>query len=284
MRLVNDTVHATLAQFDFNSLRPFLNLLRQINIGTSFRDASLKLFGEEQGTTCFGVSRALLKSLKQEHGVEGSLAVNRDCLMHTFHHSAVVVECSDGFVFIESTYAPVLSSYPFGQVRPFGERYFMRASQPGSTIPLTLVLPSIEREHRMLPASTLEFCTNIANPEDLALKRYVIGCLWDPAQCIKIGRFDEDRRLRKFVSISLLQSKGILDTLDASGEHRTKDVSFHSILTGDGLREMMDFIGPRYCLSTPGLNTPLNILRQQVVEVVSQAERLTNLFHQPCFR
>lgn len=154
-KIIHTTVEKAVAKPDYNGLQPFLKLLNQIDKGKSFSHVSIDSVGEENGTTCVGFSHAILQALKTVHGIEGTSAFVTNTVIRSFGHAVVIVECTDGYVLIESTENPILTSIPFGQTRPFHKQY-ITASTPGALIPLTAKEKGRSTKHGEI---VWKFCT-----------------------------------------------------------------------------------------------------------------------------
>jgi hypothetical protein len=283
IRIINNTVHEALRCLDFNGLRPHLQVLRQIEEGKSFREIIIKSRSEEQGGVCVSIAHTVLKHLQQKHGIEGSLAVGAGGRFHTFSHAVAIVECVDGYVFIESTKGPVPVAIPFEQTRDFGDGYYVTASKPKSSIPLRVVHKQAGGTSR----SVFEFCTGISNAEELSLKYYVISTLWRFGSIpigfpgnIQIAFFDSERVRRKYIVVCPSESKILFKDVPFCGASRTKEMGFSSILQGDLLPSLRSFMQPLYCCTIPGFRTAYTELHSQIVEYVSKVERMRGLFIQ----
>ena len=116
-----------------------------------------------------GSSHALLKTLKAQHGVEGMFAPQRIQGKHAFAHAAVIIECQDGYVLLDPRDAPNLRifSIPFEQ-KINQENFSITASKPGSTIPIVVTYSTPSGEE------TFEYCTNLANGDDLVMKHFMM--------------------------------------------------------------------------------------------------------------
>jgi hypothetical protein len=111
------------------------------------------------------------------------------------------------------------------------------------------------------------------------MKHYIMGCLWRK-NSIQIGIFDPDRRRRKFVLLCPSESKIVFKDTTTIGEQRTKEFAFSEALRPEWRQKLHDFMQPQYCRSVPGFQTPPDTLHRQIVEFVSQAERVKRLFDQ----
>jgi len=273
MRTVGETVHATVNGLDYNGLQPFLKTIEQMHNGSSFLETTMNARGEEPGTTCIGMSHAMLKQLGAVHGIEGSFAVHRQVGQFSFVHAAVIVECSDGYVLIDPNSNPNerLFSIPFHASLTKGALSFTAAG-PGSFIPLsvTYTCPGVEDR-------TFEYCTNIANGDELVAKHFMMEAPFvgdNPA--FPVSAYHPDGRGSKTVWVSPLASKLTLKntTLAKEDPARTDEISFDEVRQGQ-LRPKLKRL---YDNGQPSFHIPLDTLHQQLITFVENAATVDKVF------
>ncbi len=278
LSMVSETVHATVDHLDYNGLMPFLQVLDQLRQGKTFREIRIDSRNEETGSTCVGMSHAILKNLKENHGIEGTFAVQRKINAHPFEHGAVIVECSDGFVLFDARAVPSdrIFSIPFEQTRHY-EGFSITAAKQRSAVPLMIKCEKSD-DH---PEVVFEYYTHVANGDDLVMKHFVMEVtFYPPHDFIPISAYDVDGLKTKYILIFPNQSKILLKNENASKENRTKEISFKSILEEGFFQRLEAFMRPVHSCHVPDFHIPLGTVYEQIVSFVSQEERLKQLFRQ----
>lgn len=272
---ITHTVHMTLDHLDYNGLWPYLKILDQLEDGKTFREIRIDSQNEENGSTCVGMSHALLKNIKEKHGIEGSLAVEKKLYQHPFEHAAVIIECSNGFVMLDPRSNPNdrIFSIPFESTVQY-QFFSITASNAGSVTPLMLKFERLDEDH---PELAFEYYTNIANGDDIVMKHYVMEAC---TSFIPISLYNPDGSARKFILVVPNESKIVLKDNNASGKMRTQTITFKSILNGE-LREKLEaFMAPNYCSSAPKFHLSVDMVCEQIYKFASQEERIKQLFKQ----
>lgn len=162
-RIVQATVHRTIDNMDYDGLKPYTTIIDQMEKREKPRDAwTVEGQDGERASTCVGMSLALQKNI-EKLGIEGSLAVEVS-RSGEFGHAAIIVECSDGLVFIDnrSVQENRLFSIPFNSTFK-GDGFSITALPKGSLPPLILDVPG-ER---------FRYYTHIENGADLVSKQYM---------------------------------------------------------------------------------------------------------------
>jgi len=273
LSIIEGTVHETINGLDYNALRPYLKTLKQLQDGSSFMETTIDSRNEEPGTTCVGISYALLKQLQKRHGIEGMLAVQRMLGQYAFNHAAAIIECSDGYVLLDPRNDPTqrIFSIPFGQKIVLGP-LSLSAGPPGSMRPISGSLEIPDEEENF------EYCTNIANGDDLVMKHFMVWAPFFPAQnpAFPIFVYDPSGRVSKTIYISLLQAKITLKNMNLPKEdpERTIEISFPKIREGRSYGQLKRF----YDTGSPTFHTPLDELHGQLVTFVANAEVINQLF------
>ncbi len=280
LKIITKTVHATLNRFDFNGLQPYLKIMDQLTQGNEFKEIRIDSQNENQGTTCVGMSHALIKSLEEKHGIKGLLAAQRLVDQYAFDHAAVIIECSDGFVLLEARPNPDarIFSIPFESERyynlcsrQFGGCTFM-AAKPGSKAPLTLRY----KPHSDQPEIVFEYCTGIANADDLVLKHYTMKT---SSKFTSIVCYNPDGSEHKYILIFPTESKIVLKSNNTSGTARTQTIPFRSIHEKDSRQKLETFLEPTSYVNLPStFRTPKNTILQQIEAIASQESKIKELF------
>ena len=272
---VRETVHATIDALDYNGLPPYIKTLEQLAEGRSFIETRIDSRNEEPGSTCVGRSHALLKTLKTKHGIEGMFAAQRKQGHQAFCHAAVIVECRDGYVLLDARDAPNLRifSIPFEQRTKQGD-ISHSASMPGSTIPVSVTYTNETQEE------TFEYCTNIANGDDLVMKHFIMEAPFEPPNnpAFPISTYYPKGGASKCIWISLLQSKLTLKnmTLSKGNKDRTDEISFQEIQDGRLPSRLQRFYYSG--MPTPTFHIPFDVLHEQLVKFVKNAEVIKQIF------
>ncbi len=271
MRTASETVHATLNGFDYNGLQPFLKTIEQMQNGSSLLETTMDARGEEPGTTCIGMSHAVLKQLKALHGIEGSLAAKRQVGHFAFEHAAVIIECRDGYVLIEPNSNPNqrFFSIPFHGSLQTGALSFTAAG-PGSSIPLSI-------------NGIAEYCTNIANGDELVAKHFMMEAPFmgkDPA--FPVSAYYPNGDGSKMVWVSPLRSKLTLinATLAKGDPARKHEISFDEVRQGE-LRPRLEQL---YDKGQPSFHIPLDTLHHQLITFVENAAMVDQMFRDVRYR
>ena len=156
---VRETVNNTLDHIDYNGLPSFNKTAKQISEGKSFIETKIDSSNEELGSTCVGMSHALLKELKSKHNIEGMFAVERRLGKEAFSHAAVIVQCNDGYVLLDTRSNPNhrIFSVPFGEsITSECKTKTFTASHFGSATPLRETVRDFETNEEF----EFEFCTH----------------------------------------------------------------------------------------------------------------------------
>lgn len=277
--MVEHTVHETLSQLDYNGLQPFLKMFDQLEEGRSFQEATIDSRGEEaEGSTCAGMSLALLKNLKDEHGIEGMFAALRKGCGQPFEHAAVIVECADGFLFIDPRAVPEdrIFSAPLEGTKEY--KYFtLEGSKAGSPFPIKMIYKKTE-DH---PEEVFEYCTNAANGDGLVMKHFIMEATnHPPHDFIPISCYHLDGAKRKYILVCPNQSKIVLKDENTTKEFKTKEIPFEEIMKEGFEEELKEFMAPNYCAAVPGFHAPLELICRQITQFVSRQSTLKELFKQ----
>lgn len=274
--LIQNTVHETIDHLDYNGLHPFLKMASQVEAGVSIEELTIDSQNEEYGTTCAGASHVLLKQLKVSHGIEGMFAAQRKQGPHAFGHAAVIIECSDGYVLLESRSDPKsrIFSIPFEQTIRHGNTSFT-AAKPGSTIP---ILAKDSKE-------SLEYCTNIANGDDLVMKHFMMEAPFLPSNnptlkppAFPIAAYYPNGSASKTVWVSLLGSRLTFNNANVSRgkEGREFSISFQEIRDG----HLHSRLKQLYEIGEPTFHIPLEMLHEQLFKFVASAETIKQIFQE----
>lgn len=272
---ISETVHATMDGLDYNSLPPYAKTLEQLADGRTFREVRIDSRNEEPGSTCVGMSHALLKTLKEKHGIEGMFATQRLQGAHFFCHAAVIIECRDGYVLLDPRSAPNLRifSIPFEQTIS-QDNISLTASKSGSITPV-----SVSYKYETME-ETFEYCTNIANGDDLVMKHFMMDAPFNPPDdpAFPISAYYPNGKSSKCIWVSLVHSKLTLKnmTLPKEDEGRTQEVSFQEIREGH-LHPQLKHL---YDSGIPTFQTPFNALYEQLTQFAEKAEVIKQVFQE----
>lgn len=273
---VRETVNRTVNNISYNGLQPFNKTAKQISDGRSFIETRIDSRNEEEtGSTCIGMSHALLKQLSDQHGIEGMYAAQRKQGNAAFEHATVIVECTDGYVLLDPRSHPDYRIFPIPFDRPVSihDKTFT-AAESGSQIPIFQTGPEGE----------FEYCTNIANGDDLVTKHFMMEAPFnppkDPAFPISAYYLNGDKAGRgsRTIWVSPLQAKFTFknDTIEG-GTERTAVISFKDVLK-DGFRAQLE----RFYVAgkPPTFNIDVESLHEQLVQFVTNASIIDEIFHE----
>lgn len=245
----------------------------QLADGKSFRETRIDSRNEEPGTTCVGMSHALLKTLRDRHGIEGMFAAQRQQGAQVFCHAAVIVECHDGYVLLDARDSPDhrIFSIPFEQIIR-QDNISLSASGSGSTIPVSVTYTNGDAEE------TFEYCTDIANGDDLVMKHFMMEAPFVPQDkpAFPISVYYPNGGASKCIWVSLLQSKLTLKnmTLPEGEKGRTDEISFQEIREG----HLHSRLKRLYDSGMPTFHTPFDMLHAQLVKLVENADVIKQIF------
>lgn len=261
VKRMGSAIHQTIDKMDYDGLRPYIKILDQLDKKRTLENIKIDSREEEQGSTCVGMSHAILKVLRQ-NGVEGALAAQRRGSSEPLEHGAVIVECADGYVLIDSRSNPNYRIFqvPFNRTELF-DGFTLTASHRGSTTPLTLVTGDKQE---------FEFCTNITNADDLIMKLYVLhsGMSFTPISC-----YFEDGSPKKYIMVLPSEGKIVLKDKTVK-EGRTQEISFKAILEEGFLLPTLEaFMGKDFQVSA-------ETAYREIVRLVTQEARIKQLYEQ----
>jgi len=272
---ISQTVHKTLDHLDYNGLLPYLKVADQLASGKNFREVRIDSKNEKHGSTCVGMSLALLKNLKEKYGVAGSLAVQRKCGSQVFEHAVVIVECADGYVLLDPRSDPNhrIFSIPFNtnvQYRGFS----IKATKAGTVTPLVINYEKTDK----LPEATFEYCLRVANGDDIVMKHYVMEAY---SSFIPISLYNSDGSARKYILVVPKESKIVFKDNDATNSKRTQTLTFKCILNGELAEKLKQFITPNYCCQRPHhFHIPIETLYQHIYKFVFNENLFGQIFRQ----
>jgi hypothetical protein len=272
---VKETVNRTINDISYNSLQPFNKTAKQISEGRNFLETRIDSRNEEEtGSTCIGMSHALLKQLSDQHGIEGMFAAQRK-KGKAFEHATVILECTDGYVLLDPRSHPDYRIFPI----PFDKSVTIHgttftAANPGSQIPIFQTDPKGE----------FEYCTNIANGDDLVAKHFIMEAPFNPPEdpAFPISAYylegEKTGRGSRTIWVSLLQAKLTFknDTVEGGAE-RTVIISFKDVLK-DSFRAQLE----RFYTAgkPPTFNIDVESLYAQLVQFVTNAGMIDEMFRE----
>lgn len=272
---VRETVKRTINAISYNGLQPFNKTAEQIINGRGLLETRIDSRDEEEtGSTCIGMSHAILKQLSDQHGIEGMYAAQRK-KGKAFEHAAVIVECTDGYVLFDPRSHPDHRIFPIpfdGPVTIHGKTF--TAANRGSQIPIS------HSDHD----GEFEYCTNIANADDLVAKHFIMEAPFNPPEnpAFPISAYylegEKAGRGSRTLWVSPLQAKITCknDTVE-SGPERTIVISFKDVLN-DGFRAQLEsfYVAGK----PPTFNIDVELLHEQLVEFVINAGIIDEMFRE----
>ncbi|MBS0621170.1 MAG: hypothetical protein JSS61_06905 [Verrucomicrobia bacterium] len=273
---VRETIKRTINDISYNSLQPFNKTVEQILYGRSLLETRIDSRDEEEtGSTCIGMSHALLKQLSNQHGIEGMYAAQRKKGKAAFEHATVIVECTDGYLLLDPRSHPDYRIFPIpfdGSVTIHGKTF--TAADRGSQIPIS----QIDRDEEW------EYCTNIANADDIITKHFIMEAPFNPPEnpAFPISAYylegEKTGRGSRTIWVSPLQAKLTFknDTVEG-GPERTSIVSFKEVLD-DGFRDQLE----RYYVvgTPPTFNIDVESLYEQFLQFVTNAGIIDEMFRE----
>jgi len=264
---ISPEVHRTIDGIDYNGLESFGKLLAQLDHGKTFAEVNIDSREETSGSACVGMCHSLLKNLKKNCGVEGALAAQRKGGDGPFIHAVVIVECLDGFVLIDPRPDPSIRIF----FTPFNssichKNFSLTAANKGSDIPLTVLYDKAER---------FEYCTHIANADDLIMKHYVMDCT---LSFTAMASYQANGSASKALLVFLNQSK--LEMLNFYPQKTKRVISLKALHKKKILAELAVFAAPAaplkrsFRMSVEEIGT--QIVRLASPQVLMQIQALAN--------
>ncbi len=252
---IEGTVHGTIERMDFDGLKPFVKVIDLIEGGEIPEEWVFDAENDGVGGICVGMSLEHLKNMRNEHGIEGALAVEKD-EVGEYHHAAVIVECEDGLVFIDNRAIPENRLFPI----PFGSTY----EGKGFTIavPLRGISPPLVLSN---PERRFEYYTDIANGVDVVNKQFMPFSF---NSIIPIAVYRQDGETFKDIIVQPGKKRVRLKNY-ATGE--TRYVPFEEIRKGGGVEGLGAFMGSDFHTSEAQANG-------EIVKFVTHADKMRKLF------
>lgn len=295
LKTIKDTFYSISNSMDFNGLESFLSIGRYLGRGKTFREIILAPEKDKSSNGCIGRSHALLKVIKEKHDIDGTIAFRRTSTK-SFDHAAVIIECNDGYVLLDSSEPlfPIVISIPFNAKQCYtceNISYSVTSSGPGSKIPLKYSQVSI-----LSPAksSEFEFCTDIANGEDLVSKNY-FSKISSPSRFIPIlfwrlnpkeQFFNPHKTAAKVMMIFLNNQPSLIlrNMKPKKGEKETQAIVFKNMEAKSLFDKLKSFMKPKkynFKISSQHQETffktlPLSITRQ-IFQIASNAEKFSQI-------
>jgi len=264
---IKSTVDRTIDTMDYDGLKPYVRLIRQLNEGKGLSELDLASEEPERAAICTGMSFFILRNLYHDHHILGMFAGTRD-----LGHAAVIIECQDGYVLIDNRSNPnnrlfwapfnttVECSFPevdkdSSLIRP---TFLLTAGPPNSPIPLTQTYGD---------NTPTEFCTDNPNIEDLITKHYI---QFGISEFIPVAVYQEDGRPLKDIKVSPSRNQVILK--DQITGYK-KIFSFEEIQKSDlSVEELKVFMGKRV------FHSKRRTVHEEIVLVVSEIEKIKKVF------
>ena len=225
--------------------------------------AEVDSLNEKSGGFCAGQAHVCLENIKENHGIIGSLAAAEDSIGY-LHHAALVIECSDGIVFVDSRSCPEdrLFAIPYRTSYKHGERTgFIAASEPGVQPPLTQIFLNEKGKE----VDRHQFYTNIVNADDGIAKMFMAhtSTHWMP-----IATYKKDGKPLKDIKVFLQEEKIVLKD-HVTGAKKT--VRFSDIQENGCLADLELFMEEDF-------NYTPEKIHNQICKVASQSKRIIAFF------
>lgn len=253
---IKGTVDRTVESMDFDGLKPYLKVIDLIEKGAGpTEELTIGAENKAEGGICLGMSLAHLKNIKDEHGIEGSLAVEKDEVQE-FHHAAVIIECQDGLVFVDNRSAPEMRLFPIPFNSTFEGKGFSITVSPQGTAP-----PLIFKG----PVGRFEYYTDISNGADVVNKQFMPFAI---KKFIPIAVYKKDGKALKDILIMPNESKIRLKNYN---NEEKQYVSFESIRQGGLLAKLEEFMGSDF-------HTTPQVATHEIVKFVFYADKMLELF------
>jgi hypothetical protein len=262
---IQDTVHKTIDSLDYHGLKPFTKMMKQINSGLTFRQIRIASQNEDYGSTCVGMSEALLKALKEKHQIDsGRLAAQRVATSTSpFEHAAVIIQCRDGYVLLDPRSDPKerIIQVGFNETFVHSEDITLKGAAENSPIPIIM----------KNPVEDYEFCTNIANAADLVIKHYIMG---SATEGFPISSYDSTGKAQKFIWINPTQSTLLFkDATTTDPKKRTQNFTYQEALKEGFSAKLREFMKDDF-------HIPFEKLNKKIRKFISQEERVKRVFQE----
>lgn len=253
---IKGTVDRTVENMDFDGLKPYLKVIDLIEKAeTSSEEWVVGAENKAAGGICLGMSLAHLKNIEEEHGIEGSLAVERDEVQE-FHHAAVIIQCQDGLVFVDNRAVPEMRLFPIPFNSTFeGKGFSITVSPEGTTPPLIF----------KGPMGRFEYYTDISNGADVVNKQFMPFAI---KKFIPIAVYKKDGKALKDILIVPNESKVRLKNYN---NEEKQYVSFETIRQGGLLTKLEEFMGSDF-------HTTPQVAHAEIVKFVAYADKMLELF------
>ncbi len=271
---VRETVRTTINNINYNGLQPFNKTANQISEGRSFLETRIDSRNEEgSGSTCIGMSLALLRQLLNRHHIEGMFAVQRKQGKDAFEHATVIIECTDGYVLLDPRSHPDWRIFPI----PFGPPVTIQgqtftAGKPRSQTPILQENDDGE----------FEYCTNIANGDDLVAKHFMMEGPFrreNPAVPISVYYLEGTKagRSSRTIWVSILQATYTFKNDTIKNEPgRTVIISFREVLKDGCHTKLERFVAG----DPPTYNIAIGSLHEDLVQFVRNASIIDAMFRE----
>lgn len=275
---IEGAVHNTMNHLNFNGLEPFVKLLNQMEDGKTFRQIRITSENDDYGSTCVGMSDAIIKTLKENGINSGMLAVQRiacsskeaasiqESAAKPFEHAAVIIECQDGYIFLDPRAEPKdrVFSIPFGSTIDFPQ-FTLTSARKGSDTPLIVKYPKNDIE----PERAFECCTNVANGGDLVLKHFMMDTL---VNSFPVSTYDQ--KFRKTIWVNPTSGEVTFKNLSTTDPNkRTLKLKFKNVLDSKFKQQLSEFMGDDF-------HVPIDTLFNQFYRLASRLDRIKQLYNQ----
>ena len=285
---VRQTVNLTINNINYNGLQPFNKAAKQVSEGTDFLDTQIDSHNEEEtGSTCIGMSHAILKQLREKHGVEGAFAAQRQRGRDALEHACVIVECMNGYVLIDPRSFPNerIFEVPHNRSVIINGKTFT-GDKPRSTTPVIETHPYTEER----PEMEFEYCTNIANSDDIIAKHFMMEASSFPVAAYfqeeHIATHYEKAEHKKAgkgantIWVSLLRPAFtfVNETLQkGDAGKRKEEIGFQDVFKDNFPSRLKRF---NQAGRPPTYNIDLEFLNNQLVRFVNNAPIINRIFHE----
>ncbi len=253
---IEGTVHSTIDNMDFDGLKPFIKTIELMEKGEmSTEEWIVDVQNGAAGGICVGMSLAHINNIRDNHRIEGALAIEKDEAQE-YHHAAVIIECQDGLVFIDNRAVPKMRLFPIAFNSTFeGDGFSITVSPRGISPPLIF----------NRPGRHLEYYTDIANGVDIVNKQFMPFAI---SQFIPIAVYAKNGDKKKDIIIKFGEARVRL--MNHTNQEK-RYIYFEEIIKNGLINELKEFMGSDFHTSPQDVN-------DEIIKFVSHADELKEMF------
>lgn len=271
--LIEPSVEETLDALDYNGLNSLAELAKYLEEHASekecvaFRRFKASCLNDDvnyQGSSCVGLSLAVLKKLKDKFGIEGDLIIEKKSCQSAFHHGAAIIPCKNGWILIETNNAKgerLILIPPSLPKRHFDSTLKSSTSwSDGSRGKLSPIFYKFYASHRS------EYLQTLANADSLVMSKYILRNNFFPVIAYENGKVILAIKIFPVTQKIVFQvGAGNTKSEVASFDFADVDISFKLALER--------FMNGKFKISA-------DTLYQQITAIVSAKDHIHNLFEQ----